>query len=445
MEIEKFTLSIIKKILLKVRKKSGFALIFVLVFVAAIMGVVGDIIYESQLAAKEIFHTEDEVNAQFTAKTGMEFALFLLNFYYLTKSVKDNPAVPIPDHLYSILNGIPVGTESIGDIQKITGMDVSKLLAPELLAALKSMKGYFVLDIGSENQKLNINMLQSTYGQVMRKALLHLFSTPDSQKLLDLYQLTPEQLVDSMEAYIKSSPTPTNLDTQVQNMYDNLGLNYKAKHAPLESMEELRRIPGFHIDNIYNVFAPYFTVWPLDGPNDSTNINGTPLELIVGLMEPLGQNPYEDNEPWDKFEIHRLKKKISPNTIGEYFKKNFPKYQSDKDLEDIRNNIFGSDDNVFKVKCRGVVNGVERKITYIVENRAGNLASQLPTVQTDGAKPRQPPLPNVPGQPPGTPPTQSSQQQPGQAPGSDPQRNKTPSNSSTSQKADLKVVYTQYE
>jgi type II secretory pathway component PulK len=363
-------------------KQQGFALIFVLVFIAMIMGIVGDIVYQTQLTAKNTIVQEDQVFAKTAARTGIEFAKLLLTLNKLAANYQNNPLLPIPKNLYSVLNGQPIGAESFQQIEGLTGINFSELISPELLNGLKAMKGYFVLNITSENAKFNLNLLQSTYSNTAQKALLRIFSSPDSGKFLELYNYTPQQLADNLTDYIKISVTDGALDLRVMSDFNRLGLKYLPKHAALESLEELRRIPGFEIDDIYNMFAPYFTIWPISGPQNSLNINAAPTELIATLITP--QSEEGQSQGWDKFDDYRLKNTFAANNIGSWFQSNLQSFASDKDADEIRKNIFGTTDSIFKIECRGVVGDLEKKIIFIVQQTPPAAGAQQ-TPQTSPA------------------------------------------------------------
>lgn len=353
-----------------IKKQNGFALIFVMVFVAMILGIVGDIVYQTQLTAKKTMVQEDQILAKMAARTGFEFAKLLVTLNKLSANYQNNPLLPIPKNIYNLLNGQPIGSDSFSEIEGLTGIDVNSVISPELLEALKAMKGYFVLNISSENTKLNLNLLQSTYSATAAKALLRIFSSPDSEKFLALYNYNPQQLVDNLTDYIKISITDSSLESKVRADYNKLNLNFLPKHAALESLEELRRIPGFEIDDIYNMFSPYFTIWPIAGIQNSLNINTAPPELIAPLMTPQSQDI--DMQAWDKFDDYRLKNAFAQNNIGSWFQTNLASFNSDKDADDIRKNIFGIADNIFRIEVRGVVNNFEKKIVVVVKQSSSN-------------------------------------------------------------------------
>ncbi|KAB8039500.1 hypothetical protein GCL60_04400 [Silvanigrella paludirubra] len=353
-------ISLKNKILNLKKKQNGFALIFVLVFVAMIMGVVGDIVYQTQVGARGSIEERNGLDAQATALTGIEFAKIMLSLSILSEKYQGNPLVPIPKNLYNLLNGQPIGSSGLEKLEELSGANISKAIAPGIQQALKVIPGYFVLNISSENSKLNLNLLQSTYSADTQKALLRIFSTPDSQKFIESMGYTPQQLVDNLTSYIKISST----NNAAAGAYDNIGAKYKAKNGGLESLEELRRIPGFHLDDIYNMYSPYFTIWPIVPKKGNLNINNVPVELVAALLTQNGQEV--NNQEMDTFENFR-EKPIIKESPKDWFAKNLPATKDNPDTVKIIELLFGNTDTIYRVESRGVVNGVEKTLVVILQ------------------------------------------------------------------------------
>ena len=339
------------------KKQKGFALIFVLVFVAMIMGVVGDIVYQTQVGARGSIEEQNSLAAQATAMTGVEFAKIMLSLSILSEKYQGNPLIPIPKNLYNLLNGQPIGSSGLEKLEELSGANISKVIAPGIQQALKVIPGYFVLNISSENSKFNLNLLQQNFSADTQKALLRIFSTPDSQKFLDSMGYTPQQIVDNLTSYIKLSQTAN----VTNNAYKSIGANYKPKNGALESLEELRRIPGFHLDDIYNMYSPYFTIWPIIPKKGNLNLNSVSIELVAALLTPSGLEP--NDEDLDKFETAR-ENGIIKETPKDWFSKVLSSTKNNPDTLKIIDLLFGNTDTIYRVESRGVVNGVEK--TFLV-------------------------------------------------------------------------------
>jgi len=338
---------------------------------------------------------QDVLDAQSTAKTGMEFAKLLLNLNTLAVQYQNNPLIPLPKNLFTLVNGQPIGSSNLSDLKQATGLDLSKVIAPEILRALKVVPGYFVLKITSENSKFNLNLLQSRSYQSAQKALLRIFSVQDSQDFLRYEGYTPQQLVDNLSSYIKISVTDGYLQASTQSFYDAISAKYLPKHAALESLEELHRIPGFNVDDIYNMYSPYFTVWPIAGSLNTLNINTAPTELLAPLLTPVGQDLQANI--WDKFDDYRVSSSFSASNMPPWLQNNVGGFSVDKDGADFLQNIFGTTDTIFRVESRGVVNGVEKTWVAIFQQSAANSSTNTPpAAPTPPATPTPPTTPTPP-------------------------------------------------
>jgi type II secretory pathway component PulK len=354
-------------------RKRGFALIFILVQVAVIMSVVSEVLYQTQMGAHITLGQQDLMNAEFCAETGMGFARLLLE---LKSSLEDLPpeqaamAQALGDPL-TLLNGIPIGSpdaltnlvESEEAMKTFLGGE--KLLSSSMAKVFKSIPGVFVITSGTENRKININLLQSTYSRDTKEALLRLFSTPLERDFLEAKGYTPEQLVANMVSYIKISTTDG--DDVSTSAYESIGAKYPPKHAALESLEELRRIPGFHDDDIYNMFVDYFTIWPISGEENGLNFNEAPTELLAGLLTKVGNTPKE--QMWDDFENKRNKseKFKEQRDITDWLQKQQQLTESENATEPKLNKILGTKSKIYKLEVRGISRKVERTLTIVFE------------------------------------------------------------------------------
>lgn len=359
------------------KRQNGFALIFVLVFVAMIMGVVGDIVYQTQVGARGSIEERNGLDAQATALTGIEFAKIMLSLSILSDKYQGNPLIPIPKNMYSLLNGQPIGSSGLEKLEELSGANISKAIAPGIQQALKIIPGYFVLNVSSENSKLNLNLLQSSFSADTQKSLLRIFSTPDSQKFIESMGYTPQQLVDNLTSYIKLSST----NASAQASYDAIGAKYKPKNGALESLEELRRVPGFHLDDIYNMYTPYFTIWPINAKKGQLNINSAAIELVAALLTPNGREI--NDQEIDRFEDLREKGLIKDNP-KEWFSKNFSGLKEEADSLKVVELLFGNTDTLYRVESRGVVNGVEKTLVVVLQQGEQN---NTPNKGTDGKNP----------------------------------------------------------
>lgn len=355
-------------------KKNGFAIIFVLAFIALILTVIGDILYQTQIVAKNTMQGQNQIDAESTSLTGIGFGKLLINFNIVLQNLKkqmpklSNSLIGLPSEFYTILNGMPVGANTIE-------MTVKDLIEPEILDALKPVKGEFTLNVRSENSKFNLNLLNDIrFLDAAETALTNLFSTPYAKKILDLYGFNnPSDSVSNLIAYINGDERGLRL-----NYVNPGGMTFPPpKHGPLTTVDELRRIPGFNYDDIYNMYAPYFTVWPtypqLSKSNEfKFNINNMPIELLASLLTPPNQDLSILEKNWHDFDKFR---KDSPfSQIADVKNKIHSelKQQASQALNKILDNIVDFEDKVYSIESVGIYNKTTKKLFVVIE-RANSL------------------------------------------------------------------------
>jgi len=321
------------------KKSSGFAVIFVLVFIATLITIVADILYQTQIVAKNTISEENRMQAQATALTGLSISKMLIKFHSMAQSSDaKNLPMSLPSSLYDSLNNMPIG----GEIFKTNPL-LAKFLDESVADALKKVPGYFIINITSENCKLDLNLLQpGPYSLATNLALRNMFSTPDSQALLQIYNLNEE--------------------TMIKNLLDYIRLI----NRPLATLDEIRMVDGFQYDDIYNVYAPYFTVWPtLDQAKDPPlNPNCAPIELLASILRP---NRLEAINPvlWQKFSDYREDNTFkSAADYNKWFDTNAQTWVND-DIKSMLSRFFGYKENLFRIEVTGIVNKVKQKITVI--------------------------------------------------------------------------------
>jgi hypothetical protein len=120
-------------------------------------------------------------------------------------------------------------------------------------------------------------------------------------------------------------------------------------------------IPGFHDDEIFNVFSPYLTVWPL-APKDGKllDFNVAKIELLAALVTPYGRD-VEDTIV-DRIEDRRAEGAVvsKPQELDDLIQ------SQDSMTRQIRSKLFNWKTQLYKVNVRGVSGKVERTYQMIL-------------------------------------------------------------------------------
>ena len=124
-------------------------------------------------------------------------------------------------------------------------------------------------------------------------------------------------------------------------------------------------IPGFNDDEIFNVFSPYLTIWPL-APKDSKllDFNVAKVELLSALVTPPGRD-VEDTIV-DRIEDKRSEGAFvsKPQELDDLIP------TQDRMTREIRSRMFNWKSQLYRVNVRGVSGKVERTYQMILEKNS---------------------------------------------------------------------------
>lgn len=403
------------------KNQRGMALIFVLSLVGVIIAVMGEVFFQAQITVRSSIGEQDRMKAEGAALTGAQFALFLIALEIQVNDVADNKDLPAPvaaqlsaipamvksqlggKNLSELLNGFPIGAQGLEEIKDLSKINISASMDEGLLNALKTIQGYFVVDVSNESSKINLNLFSYQPAlDVAFESLLRIFSTPREAAWLEQKGYPPKRLAANVRDYIDRDKIDSgDAGDEISQYGDGSGrVPGRPKNAALESLEELRKIPGFHDDEIYNVFSPYFTIWPL-APKDSKilDANFAKIELLSALVTPPGRE-IEDTI------VDRIEDKRSEGlTISKPQDLDDLITSQDRMTKEIRSRFLGWKTNLYRINVRGVSGKVERNYQLIVEkNRSAvdnlrkdkkDTTSKPPAPENNSSPPSDQPAPDA--------------------------------------------------
>lgn len=382
--------------------ESGLALVLVLSLIGVILSMLAEVLFESEVVSRAAVGERDRAKAEMAAVTGAQLALFFVDLDSRIRALQANKNIPEAAKagmdamltafeaqmggrsIAQILNDFPIGSQGFESIESFAQLNLSKLADEKLIAALSSVPGYFVVNVSDESLKLNLNFLADrSLSDHMKNALIRIFSTTREKDFLQNFGLEPERLASNMLDYIDSDNKDSIQSSDESGPYLQAKFSHLPKNGPLESLEELRRIPGFHIDEVYDVFSPYFTVWPMQADQQQWNIDKAPNELVAALTT-LPES--EVNDPL----MDRLEDRLANgDTFGNSKNpvRDFKQFLSeggitDKTTEEILRWVAGFESKVYKITVRGVSNQVERMYELVAVYEEEDLT---PTAKKDSS------------------------------------------------------------
>jgi type II secretory pathway component PulK len=364
-------------------REQGLALVMVLSLVSVMISLISEVLFQAQITLKSSTGERDKARAEMSALTGAQFAKLLVGIEIQMESLVDenNKSVNAQmkavvqgaydtikgglggKDLSSMLNGFPIGREGFDNIKDLAKVNLNALLDEKLINAIKVIPGYFVLNVQNESGKFNLNVLAAHDLKVAGfAALKRVFSGGMEIKFLESKGYSPERLAANLKDYIDPDQNDELGQGEESAQYTQAQFTHGPKNGALESLEEIRRIPGFHDDEIFDLFTPYFTVWPMDAKSKSLNVNKVPVEFLAGMMTAEGSE-VNDSE-FDKVEDKRA--------AGENFSKIqdisqfFSALTNDSVSKNILSSFMGTRSSVFKVQVRGVSNDLERVLEMVI-------------------------------------------------------------------------------
>lgn len=370
---------------MKMKNENGLALVLVLSIVTLIIAFIAETIYQSQINAISALGERDREKAEMSAITGAQFAKMLItldsNLKNLPPQFKEIAKNFVGDKkIYKMIDGIPIGAEGMELVKDLSKLNLNSLLDESLLNALKVVPGYFVLNVTNESAKLNLNLAaNSSQKKGLESALWRIFSLPRESKFLEEKGFPPKRLAANIVDYIDDNTTDSLAGGQEESQYTKYNYLHKPKNAPLESIEELRRIPGFNDDEIFDIFSPYFTVWPHNALDKSLDFNEAAIELIAALVTKEGNDVSQQGI--DKLEDDRNEGTlIDEEKRGRAFNTYLKELAGAGDVPNDIANLLGIESNVFKIQVRGSSNGVERTYEMVID-RSKPVSKDAPPIR----------------------------------------------------------------
>jgi type II secretory pathway component PulK len=363
--------------------EQGLALVLVLSLIGVILALLAEVLFESEVVSRASIGERDRVRAEMAATTGAQLAMFFVTLEGKVKNLRTNPSLPEAARsaveamqkdmesqmggrsLAQLLNDFPIGSEGFDAIEDLAKLNLRSLTDEKLIAALSAVPGYFVVHVSDESSKLNVNLFSDrSLSKHMRNALLRIFSGAKEKEFLQSLDIEPERLVSNLQDYIDSDQLDSGGGGDESFVYQQAKLKHSPKNGPLESLDELRRVPGFHLDDVFDVFSPYFTVWPMKGDQGQWNINKASGELVAAVTTTA------EGQVNDAL-IDRFEDKIAGGeTFSKKEERNFFDFfkaggSGDKDTDEILRWIAGFESTVYRIVVRGVSNQVERTLEMV--------------------------------------------------------------------------------
>ncbi|MCA9549362.1 MAG: general secretion pathway protein GspK [Myxococcales bacterium] len=380
-------------------QRRGVALIMVMVITTVLAAIAADLENETQVNIRAAANARDELQAHFHARSALELELFVLRFQSMIKGVLGN-FIPVP--LFE-LSGVLVSSDTMKGLLSEDGPhheDEAKKGSYALNQPFGDFQGSFwIEEVVDENRKINLNSEGFGVGcqNFMHLLMAAVFDDPKYDVLFENLGDSRDPIRNRLEVianitdWVDGNDTvdPVCIITQdtsgsgpsEDTRYNHLpyNANYKPKNGMLDSLAELRLVPGVN-DAFMRLFARYFTVWSDTAGISMQTADPWMIQAVIRAIQ-VGPPQPGDAEKFQKFEQERALMMAMPPPLNKLsmpvFKQLLQSAQIPYDdakltqLDQKKFIRFDDISSVYRITAVGRVNDASSKITIVWrDNRA---------------------------------------------------------------------------
>ena len=384
------------------RSERGIALMVAVMIISVMMMFAAEFIVSSTVDLTRASAQRDNVRAEYVAKSGANWALWLNLFDYglqlqlgadpATKALKDGIGT-IWDKLGAVFPyDSPLDLTEAGKFAAVFGM--SGLFDSATLDLFNSLGGELGVEVEDETGKINLSSCYTSQAEcaiVMMQVEALMSCTAVEQEYNKQTNTKPSELVRRIKDWIDKNTTAESGSgySEENEPYQKRTPPYKAKNSPMDSVNELLLVDGWNRE-LNSYYAPYLTVWPF--PDVTTkngfkvNINTMPKEALKCMFGRELGTP-EANEKFVKRYREVMEK--SGRLAGSDAELqsaiiDLTGYRSegaDKGGPQDRSSWLTTESKTFKVKAKGIVGDQTRIVEYVIQR---STAQQM-TLSNGGA------------------------------------------------------------
>jgi hypothetical protein len=187
-----------------------------------------------------------------------------------------------------MLNDMPIGSSTVkmmAAFQEQFGL--SRVMGADVMKQLELFDGEFVTNVSDESSKINVNFCVKGRCKRVEEKLKLLFDCPAERIFLEKKNIETEELFFRIKDYVDDNKRSESKDfSDEDDPYQKYQPPYGAKNAPLDSLNELKKVEGWD-EEMHLVFSPYLTGFPFQIANleePMLNINTVSRELMFCLF-----------------------------------------------------------------------------------------------------------------------------------------------------------------
>ena len=268
------------------RKQRGVALLMVLGFLALLGSVVADFQFSSQIDVQLAINARDELQAEMNALSALRFRALLLKQSRKMQTLVESLMGAVGGGMQAppigvVLESLPVECGLMSAITK----KVDKTLDGDN-AEEDFFPGECLATSESEHSKIAINLLRNSIEGRAAQVQMTLLGILSDPRMIKFWQEndrngqhaeSPVALIGHITDWIDADHTETGSFGDEDRYYQYLKDPYRAKNAPMDSVEELRLVHGMN-DALFELLRDQITVYNSDA---KIEIATAPIERII--------------------------------------------------------------------------------------------------------------------------------------------------------------------
>lgn len=391
------------------RDNQGIALFMVVSAIAVLALLVTEFTYVSQVNQRLAYNRLDEINAFYTAKSGLKLALLRLAAYKKVKSLLSQPgneafAGMVPGHTLDMIWRFPF----VYPIPALDGLSPTQKQSIDKFQKDSAIAGSFTMNIDSESSRFNLNLVLAAFARKLpQKPASTSGSAPPAsggatnpqsqpfnqdaarQTLQMLLERIFQQKMTSDEDFAarwRDSPVMRDLteniiawaDPQYESRANNNEFAVARKGAPFYHISELNMIPPME-EEIFELIRPALTVNTTYGLNVNTVEDLVLKAVFPEMTDDERKKFFQDRD--DPLKGKRFK---DDNDFFGYLQSGVAAYGGDAQMQALKKDLaqrqiqIVADETEFKVLIRSQVGRVTKVLEAEVSLSAKDSSSKAP-------------------------------------------------------------------
>ncbi len=372
------------------RSNAGVALLMVITSILLLTILVAEISRGAAVRLQLAQHHRDEVKAELLATSGVQIYRLIL---MASKQLGKNPMIMQfgemlginADSLWQMIPTINTGMMRMlfvtkGDVDELEGAALTEeqiAQSREKSSAFKrnflDFDGDFYARVEDENQyifvgKIDANDMDALERLPVTRQLLGLMQTEENQQFLFDNNLNPRELIANLADWTDADDLRKWEGGREDALYERLDSPYRAKNAPFDTVEEIRLVDGWHLDEVWERFGRHLTIYGAG----RVNVNTANREVIAALIQGYTDVQYPDAviQDWVKLFFELRSMPVSQGGVFFTNGRQFHQYMTEVlgvPLNEEVANVVTGESTTFRVVSVGEVGEARVEITAVLD------------------------------------------------------------------------------